>query len=85
MNIVTSWTTLSLAKKIGKPTVFKVVLDKNAPYFTPYNDSLNLNKAPLVRFAIFGNAYGYLHTSSGQMRLWSSYSGAQKHLKLNFN
>jgi len=84
MNIVTSWSTLRLAGQVSKPTVFKVVLDKNAPYFTPYNDSLNPNKALLVRFAIFGNAYGYLHTSSGSMRFWSSYSGAQKHLKLNF-
>ena len=84
MNIVLSWDTLKLARQALKPTVFKVVLDKNAPYFTPYNDSLNPNKAPMVRFAIFGNAYGYLHTTSGQMRLWCSYSGAYKHLKLNF-
>lgn len=84
MNIVLSWDTLAIARKVLKPTVFKVVLDKNAPYFTPYLDSANPNKAPMVKFAIFGNAYGYLHTTSGSMRLWSSYSGAQKHLKLNF-
>ena len=84
MHIVTSWTTLALARQVSMPTVFKVVLDKNAPYFTPYNDSPNPNKAPMVRFAIFGNVYGYLHTTGGSMRLWGSYSGAQRHLKLNF-
>ena len=33
------------------------------------------------RFCIIGTEYGHIHTISGDIRTWKSYSGAQKFLK----
>lgn len=31
-----------------------------------------------VLYAVCGTQYGYLHTTSGDVRVWNSYSGAYK-------
>jgi hypothetical protein len=31
-----------------------------------------------VRYVVCGTQYGYLHTTSGEMRTWRSYSGARR-------
>ena len=31
-----------------------------------------------MRWAVVGTAYGYLHTSGGNVRTWGSYSGARR-------
>lgn len=33
------------------------------------------------RFIVIGTQYGYLHTSSGDIRTWRSYSGARRAVK----
>lgn len=30
------------------------------------------------RFVVIGTAYGYLHTTGGDVRTWGSYSGARR-------
>jgi hypothetical protein len=37
--------------------------------------------APRVLYAVCGTAYGYLHTTAGDVRTWGSYSGARKAAK----
>jgi hypothetical protein len=32
-------------------------------------------------FCVIGTEYGHLHTTSGEVRVWRSYSGARKALK----
>lgn len=34
-----------------------------------------------VRYAVCGTAYGYIHTTSGDVRTWDSYSGAYKAMR----
>ncbi len=31
-----------------------------------------------VRFIVIGTQYGYIHTTSGDVRTWKSYSGARR-------
>lgn len=31
-----------------------------------------------VRFVVIGTAYGYIHTTGGDVRTWRSYSGARR-------
>ena len=32
----------------------------------------------VYRYCVIGTQYGYLHTTSGDVRTWSSYSGARR-------
>jgi hypothetical protein len=31
-----------------------------------------------IKYIVVGTAYGYIHTSAGDIRTWNSYSGARK-------
>lgn len=34
-----------------------------------------------IKYIVVGTAYGYLHTTAGDIRTWASYSGAYKAAK----
>lgn len=34
-----------------------------------------------IRYCVIGTDYGYIHTSTGDVRVWKSYSGAYKAAK----
>jgi len=35
----------------------------------------------IYKYCVIGTDYGYLHTAGGDVRTWSSYSGARRHAK----
>jgi len=56
--------------------VKKLTLCNNHGYLT-HAENCQCDKAHhYTKFAVFGTDYGHLHNTSGDMRLWSSYSGA---------
>ena len=58
--------------------VKKLNLCKNHDYLTHAEDC-NCDKSHnYTMFCVVGTAYGHLHNTSGDMRLWKSYSGAYK-------
>ena len=61
--------------------VKKLTLCSNHDYLT-HADTCKCDKAHhYTKYAVFGTAYGHLHNTSGDMRLWKSYSGAYKAAK----
>ena len=51
------------AREPAKPTVARFAMgDKDKTY----------------RYIVIGTAYGYLHTTAGDVRTWRSYSGARR-------
>lgn len=83
--LIDSWEKLIEARKLNKPQVARLHLDANSQYFTPYKDSQNAYKVILERFIIVGTVYGCLRTTGGDIRTWTSYSGAYKFLKSKFH
>ena len=61
-----------------KPYVKKLTLCNNHDYLT-HAESCQCDKSNYYKkYAVFGTAYGYLHNTAGDMRLWKTYSGAYK-------
>lgn len=61
-----------------QPHVKKLTLCNNHDYLT-HAENCQCDKAHhYTKFAVFGTAYGRLHNTAGDMRLWQSYSGAYK-------
>lgn len=63
---------------ITTPTVVRMAFCKNHDYITLAGEcSCSQPKQVRFKFAVVGTTYGYLHSSSGGMRLWNSASGAR--------
>ena len=61
-----------------KPYVKKLTLCNNHDYLT-HAESCQCDKSHYYKkYAVFGTAYGHLHNTAGDMRLWKTYSGAYK-------
>jgi len=66
----------------GKPRVIACLLRTDTAYLTfagERDDSGEHNTR--VRFAMIGGNYGWLHNSVGDIRFWSSRSGARHGMK----
>lgn len=61
-----------------KPEAARVILCANHDYRTYIDDCACAAKRERVRYIVIGTAYGYLHTTAGDMRTWNSRSGAAK-------
>jgi len=63
----------------GKPRIVACLLRTDTPYLTFADE--RPDSAPhntRVRYAMIGGAYGWLHTSAGDVRFWNSRSGARQ-------
>lgn len=43
-------------------------------------DAITATETVVTKYICIGTAYGYIHTSCGDVRTWDSYSGARKFL-----
>lgn len=58
------------SRQVKKPQVAKFLKNNNDKEF---------------HYCIIGTSYGHIHTCSGDVRTWKSYSGARKYLVKNKN
>lgn len=65
----------------GEPRAVRLSLCKNHPYLTFSGECSCEVKPVLFRFAVIGTPYGWLHSTSGDVRQWGSASGARRAAK----
>ena len=65
------WTDIH-QRSYSRPTVVR--------FRTPTNQ-FSWGKPDQVLYAVCGTEYGYIHTTSGDVRTWNSYSGARSAAK----
>jgi hypothetical protein len=63
--------------RTGPPRIVKLALRTDTDYFTFAKEG----EPQRTAYAIVGTDYGFLHNTSGSIRLWKSYSGAYKKLR----
>ncbi|WCD44249.1 hypothetical protein Lumi_110 [Xylophilus phage Lumi] len=61
--------------------VIGLFLCHNHDYLTYSGECSCTQKKEVLKFAIVGTDYGWLHTTSGDPRFWGSRSGARAKLK----
>ncbi len=66
----------------GEPRVIAVRIRTDTPFLTFAGEREGSTAAnTVVRYAIVGTDYGWLHTSAGDKRFWRSRSGAARFLR----
>lgn len=68
--------------RAGEPRPVKLELCDKHDYLTFAGECDCASKARKTRYAVIGTAYGWLHTTGGDIRMWRSASGARRAAKL---
>lgn len=63
-------------RDFDQPTAVKLQLCDNHTYRTYMGDCDCETPSPVTRYAVFGTDYGYVHTTTGTMRLWNNPTSA---------
>lgn len=65
----------------SNPRAIKVILCRDVPFLTFVGERADYQGETMVKYAVVGTAYGWLHNSAGDIRFWNSASGARRAAK----
>lgn len=63
--------------RAGVPRAVELSLCEGHDFIT-FSGTCACNRATVKRYAVVGTAYGFLHNSAGEWRMWKSASGARR-------